>query len=92
MPMINDPNELISYIKPFFPHDPTLAISAVSKLFPNLPAWISEMIVFEFFQALGMQAGLREYVKKFLQYDDVLSGKAKDLSLPMDLSQPLSVN
>ena len=90
--MINDPNELISYIKPFFPHDPTLAISAVSKLFPNLPAWISEMIVYEFFHAMGIQAAYEAYIEKYLQYDDILSGKSRDLSLPMDLAQPFSLN
>ena len=90
--MMNDPNELLHHIQPFFPDDSSLAIRAVSKLFPNLPMWISEMIVFEFFQALGSIELHKEYIKKTLQYDDILSGKARDLKLPMDLTHPLSLN
>ena len=90
--MLNDPDDLFQYIQPFFPHDPSLAISAVSKLFPSLPTWISEMIVFEFFQALGVQKVYQEYLKQFQLYDDSLVGKSRALSLPMDLSQPLSLN
>ena len=90
--MMNDPNELMDYIQPFFPDDSSLAIKAVSKLFPNLPTWVSEMIVFEFFQALGTREIQKEYIKKFSQYDDILSGKSRDLKLPTDLAHPFNLN
>ena len=87
--MIDDPNELMDRIQPFFPHDPALAIRMVSNLFPSLPMWISEMVVYEFFQALR---AIALHKKHSPQYDDILSGKSRDLKLPMDLTQPLSLN
>ena len=90
--MMDDPDELMNRIQPFFPHDPSLAISVVSKLFPSVPMWIAEMIVFEFFYVLGLKAAYQEYLTKFKPYDDKIVGKSRDFSLSMDLSQPINLN
>jgi len=90
--MMDDPNELVEHLRSFFPHDESLAVRAVSELFPSVPTWVAEMIVFEFFHVLRVKAAYQEYLAKFVQYDDNLSGKSRDLNLPMDLFQSINPN
>ena len=90
--MHNNPVEILNHIKPFFPDDPSLAVQAVTKLFPDVPEWIPEMIVFEMFNILNQIEDFNKVIKSFDQYDDNISGKSRDLNIDIDLSHPISVN
>ena len=43
-PPLDDPHAILEYVKPFFPDDPSLAIRAIQKAFPELPIWISKFL------------------------------------------------
>ena len=90
--MQNNPVEILNYIKPFFPDDSSLAVQAVTRLFPNVPDWIPQMIVFEMFNILNDIENFDKFVNSFDQYDDNISGKSRDLNIDIDLSNPISVN
>ena len=44
--MFNTPDEALEYIKPFIPHDLSLAKNALSKELDSTPEWVVEGILF----------------------------------------------
>lgn len=88
-PQLNDPNTILEYLKPFFPQDPALAVSALHKAFPELPSWLSKLLMMEMFGVLNL-----------LQQQEILKKQegagplevTRGYIFPQDMSSPIYLN
>jgi len=91
-PQLNDPYAILEYVKPFFPDDPSLAVTAIQRAFPELPIWISKFLMVEMFGALSMLTSQTEYEKSVKTYGDNIGGHTREYIVPQDFIAPICLN
>ena len=91
-PQLNDPHAILEYVRPFFPDDPSLAIRAIQKAFPELPIWISKFLMVEMFGALSMLHSQTQYEISLKTYGDNIVGHTRKYTSPQDIIAPICLN
>lgn len=76
--MLDNPNDALEYIKPFVPHDLSLALQALEKEL-DAPTWIAEGILFLLCQTLETERIIEKvnstghWIPDTVPYKNVLS-------------------